>query len=335
MIKIIKETIIKEDKIEFILNKLGCEKIDLKHEEWVYSNYPNGDNPKGVCINKRNLAFSSKSNHGKGDIISLAMQILNIELSKALDWFKFNLGIVEYCKYTPKKILFGGLYKDMKSNFKIEKSKIYDISILNSYKNIPNIKFLQDGISLETQLKYKIMYDEESDRIIIPYFTDNGLIGISGRINYNNMSYKIPKYMAMVNYKKTRSLYGLYENYKNLVSNRIYVFEAEKSVMIADSMGIYNTVAVGHCGISRTQKNILLSLNPSEVIVCFDEGISEQTILDICKIFKTRSNLLKCKVGYIYDEDNKYLRKYEKESPIESKNWEELIKNNIKYLSEE
>lgn len=330
MIKLIKDTIIKENKIEYILSTIGCSKIDnISNTEWIYANYPTGDNPKGVCINRSNLSFSSKSNHGKGDIISLVMQVLNFNLPKTLDWFKFHLGIISYNNFKPKVSIFGGVYSDIKKNKETE-VKIYNNSLLDSYKNIPNLKFLQDGISLETQLKYNIMYDEETDRIIIPYFTEDGLIGVSGRLNYKSL--KKPKYIAMLPYKKTKTLYGVYQNYKNLVGNRIYVFEAEKSVMISDSMGIYNSVAVGHCGVSRKQKNILLSLNPTEIILCFDEGINEDTILSIANIFKNKNKLLTCNVGYIYDEENKYLKKYEKQSPIECGYWEELIKNNIRWL---
>lgn len=329
MIATIKDYIIKNNKIECILELLDCNNIDSKcNSDWIYACYPNGDNRKGVCINKNTLAFTSMSGHGKGDIFTLTMQILKLDLYNSMKWLKFKLGIISDSKYIKREI-FGGIYKKIKQNKSLEESKIYDMDLLLQYKDIGNIRFMKDNISLNTQLKYKIMYDVESDRIIIPYLNEDGLAGIVGRKNEDVLYDTQYKYLALLPYKKTNFLYGYYQNYQNLINNRIYIFEAEKSVMQSDTLGIFNCMATGHGGLSKKQRNLILGLNPTEVVICFDEGFDISNIKNVCNMFKRKNKLLNIKVGYIFDNSNKYMKKYQKQSPIECGNWDKLISEKI------
>ena len=165
------------------------------------------------------------------------------------------------------------------------------ISILNDYENIPNIRFLKDNISIETQKVFNIRFDNESQRIIIPIYNIYGeLVGVKGRANWNIKDDEC-KYLYLVPCSISQTLYGYHINYKYLVNaETIYIYEAEKSVMQCYTYGIFNCVALGNHNISDTQIQKLLELNPKQIIFMFDEGLHlEEVVGNISKCMKISS----------------------------------------------
>ena len=172
-----------------------------------------------------------------------------------------------------------------------------DKNILNEYVSIPCIRFIEDNISAKTQKKFEIGYDYKSQRITIPWRSiDGNIIGISSR---NNDDYSdAPKYLALKSFKKSNHLYGLFQNYNEIVSKRkIIIVESEKSVLQAYDMGIKNVVAVGCHSISENQI-YLLKYNVDMVTIMFDKDVAEDEVKEQCKKIKDKLGI---KVYYCID----------------------------------
>ena len=204
-----------------------------------------------------------------------------------------------------KKQLFGGFFKNIIGYEQYE--QLYDETVLKEYKSIPNVRFLEDNISAKTQRKFEIGYDYKTHRITIPWRSiDGNLIGISSR---NNDDYSdAPKYLALKSFKKSNHLYGLFQNYNEIVSKRkIIIVESEKSVLQAHDMGIKNVVAVGCHSISENQI-YLLKYNVDMVTIMFDKDVAEDEVKEQCKKIKDKLG-----IRVYYCIDNKDLLN-EKES---------------------
>lgn len=71
----------------------------------------------------------------------------------------------------------------------------------------------------------------------------------------------------------SQTLFGYSENYDSLYEGDILVFESEKSVLVLDSWGYHNAVALGSNTLSTTQAKLLMSLNPKSVTFMLDNNL--------------------------------------------------------------
>lgn len=291
------------------------------------------ENRTEIQLDTETLYYRDYKNDKKGDIISLVQDKLEVGFHEAIRHICKTLNI-DGLKFKQRKLPFEGCFKNIKSNF-LHACEVttYPESLLEYYSNLPNKRFLRDGISLETQKKFNIGYDVESLRITIPWRNSIGeLIGVTGRLNVDDCGNE-PKYLTLVPFYKSCAVFGLSQNYNNLVGGRIYIAEAEKSPMIADSFGINNVVAVGTKAISEVQKRLIKSLYPKEVIIAFDEDVDEDTLKSVCEKFNEKS-CVPIKVGYLYDKEKKFLPKDSKMSPFDLKDGVKKMINECLYWSE-
>jgi DNA primase len=166
------------------------------------------------------------------------------------------------------------------------------------------------------------MYDIETNRITIPWYNSEGdLVGVIGRFNASKKyitENNIAKYFPLVSFPKSRLLYALNINYNSILKEKtVFVGEAEKFPMQLDTYGVELGVSLGSHSISDTQVKLVHSMFPNQIIVCFDEGIEEENIINTCKKLQYKTNFYPCKVGYIYDKNNKYMKKESKSSPTD------------------
>jgi hypothetical protein len=337
----IKEYIQKNpENIINILEYIGCCKITDRGKEYRCAKDKTDNNPTRVVVSKETL--SSKIYDVvpiKGDLFTLIMNIKKCSLKEALQISCNVVGIDN--KYVNKKaqiqLPFGGYYKQIQSmdksnDYNIE-LQIYEESILDDFIKYGNIKFYQDGINYETQSRFNICYDIESNRIVVPWRNDRGwIIGIMGRYN-DSADYcvlnDIPKWYPIIPFPKSQVLYGYYENYKNIQSEgHVYIGESEKFVLQCNSMGIYNAVACGGHEISSTHRRLLLSLK-SDIIICFDHDIPIDYIIKQCNFLKPKNNLININIGYM-DTNNVLINK-QSPSDLGIDIWNKCI-DNIKYI---
>lgn len=265
---------------------------------------------KGIGGNLINL-ISIHNNWSVNSTINTIMKILNL---KSLD----NISI---------PFIFNGFYKRCKS-IKKNKDIIYPKELLDKYINFPNIRFLKDNISLETQFKFNIKYDSINNRIIVPWFDKKGnLVGITGRYNFDDLGNN-PKWKAVENFSKGNFLYGMYENQQGIEdSGYVIIGESEKFVMQLDTYGYHNALALGNCNITDTQARIIKSLPVGKVILALDEGINIEHLLDQCDKLKGGIFNNSKEIYCIFDNENKIIPKGSKGSPSDygKENFELLL----------
>lgn len=270
-----------------------------------------------------------------GDLFSIIMKCKNVELKHVMNTVKTELGI-SHIEFSKNKKIFGGFYDNIKVRNKgnIE-LKTYDESVLNDYSNKFNTLFLKDGISLSTQRKFRTGVCHHSSRITVPWFSYEGdLVGIEGRYMGDYKKDETPKWFPVLVFPKSQALFGYYTNYTHLQgAEEVYVGESAKFTMQLDSMDIYTGVGLGGNAIHSQQIKMLSWLNPKKIIFCFDEGLSEEIILNQINKTKVLLRFSDIQVGYVVDRDNIILKKDSKNSPsdVGKQGFKELINNYVEW----
>lgn len=337
----LKEYIIQNDKLKYILESIDCFKIKSYTKEYRCGN-PMHDNSTSVAINKESLMIKiyGKENKIKGDIYTLVMDSKNINFSQALKYIHKLLGL----KYT-------GIEKRKDDSVKVDilsvftkhiKHKSYNSDanleilqndIADEYISCPYIEWVKEGILPFTQEIFGIGYSSKSNRVVIPHRywcgMNNEYVGVIGRTLIKNYDmFDIPKYFPLHKYPKSMNVYGLNENYASIQkAGYVVVYESEKSPMKRHSR--LDGTGVSLCGheISDEQVKILISLN-IDIIIAMDKDISLEHVESMCdKFYGIRP------VYYIYD-DLGLLK--DKESPADKHNkvYKVLFDRKVKYSRE-
>lgn len=199
---------------------------------------------------------------------------------------------------------FGGFFLKLSPDYteELEDLKTYPEETLEPYADKFNLKFVRDGISIQSQAKYGVGYDTSSNRITIPERSISGdLVGIMGRANYDCEHEK--RWYPLVPCPRSKTLFGYTENYHRIQeTGNVVLFESEKAVMQCDSFGSNIALATCGCHVSDTQAKYIRKLFPKKVILAYDEGIEEEHLVNECKKLISNNLILKTKVGYIFDQ---------------------------------
>ena len=330
----LKNYIYENNKIEYILEQIGCHHIQYHNKGYYTCSNKDGDNKTAINIyNDENLnCVNHTRDIGKhADLITLIGFNMKLSFVDSIKYLHKILGLkYDYNKVKNKnkqenednKIDPLEIFKKIKrkrNKIDINDIEIFDNTIIEEYAPLPHINWIREGILLFTCEVFSIGYSFKKNRIVIPWHywcgTENDIVGIMGRSTLSNEQcdmLDIPKYLPLKTFPKSLHIYGLQQNYKNIMnSNLVYVVESEKSVLKLHSRGIKNAVAIGsHC-LSDEQIKILIGLNV-EIVICYDKDIKLDYVLNECKKFK---HIRKC--SYIIDEWDLL---EDKESPAD-KHW--------------
>lgn len=328
------------ESIEHILDVFGFDKIRKNHRELRCAFEP-GMNPTAVVIrlqDNENLFVKDYERSLSLDFINYLIKSKNISFKDVMNAIKQELHLDSIYNYKKKVGLFGGLYDRIsRSNNEIAVTT-YPEDILKQYGNTPNLLWLQDGISLNTQRKWNIGYDVQSQRITMPIRTSTGeIMAIKGRLNGVPEEFE-PKYLYIVNGPMSQTLFGYSENYSSLYENEILIVESEKSVLKMDSWGYNNVVAIGSNALSPTQCKLLMSLNPKCVTFMLDKSLPLENTKRNAEILKSFCTMRQLEIKYWNWEDNLTLD--EKAAPCDDtkEEFEYILQNevvDIKELMEE
>ena len=309
------------EQIEKILSYYNYHSINITDKE-IRCAKIGGDNPSGCRIKLNdNLSATDFTTSYNGDLFGLIATHTGLTYREVLKTITTMLGKKIEGNYQPEEeVLFDGFFDDLYIPYEDEEKEVtYDESVLDKYNNGYKWfkRFADDGILPSSQVKFKIGYDEVSNRITIPWRDSEGkLIGVIARIDND-----IPtnyKYIPLIPFPKHKYLYGLYENKEHIKkSKEVYVFESEKSVLLGDSLNYRSFVSLGGNSISTTQVEQILKLGVNKIVVCLDEGLDVSVIKKDIKTIKDCLFMRDCKVGFILDKENKYLPKGSKASPID------------------
>lgn len=329
----LKEIIIQNNRIQELLELIGCQKIQDRGE-YFQSTRPSGDNPMACQVWKDTLSVKIYTPHeGSGDIFTLVGATYGLNFPDSIRKILALLGIddTKFVAKKPKKTNIADcLLKYKVKNFTKRDISYYGEEILKDYIQLPNLVWAKEGITPKTQSKYDIGYDMATNRITIPHFSLDSMcgkyIGVMGRTLYKDYDlWGINKYLALVQFPKTYSLYGYLQNYFEIQkANYCVVFESEKSVLKRDSCEDYTALAIGGKDISPYQAKLIMALNV-DIVVALDEGVPLRHIREQCRKFSGYRN-----VYYMYGGLN------DKESPADlpDHKYKELFKKKIKYKDE-
>lgn len=340
----LKQFIYDNEKIEYILENLGCTKIVFHKEKDFYSScQPDGDNQMGVIIkNCPHLNYYSYSRgidieDGK-DIFNLIQDVKKIKFGEAIKYTHKVLGL-EY-KYSPNKkepekpkydplAIFKKAASRKRYICDVNDIKYLDENVLNDFAPGVHISWYQEGIMPWTSKKFGLCYSYAQRRQIIPirFWMDGSLVATNARTTIENYDlFGIKKYFISKGYNKTNNIYGFWENQKSIIkAGYCVLYEAEKSVLLRDSRNDPTGLALQGHSISEEQVRIILSLDINEIVICMDKDVPIEEVRSICeKFYRIR------KVSYILD---KWDLLEEKDSPADASNkiYNFLFKHRIVY----
>lgn len=310
----LKKYIFENQKIEFVLNKIGCHHIQYHSNKDFYScgNY-NGDNPG--AINIKNNKFLNVKNWTRekefgdaADIITLVEYNNKCSFVDAIKFLHSILGL-EY-KWQKSKVSSADtkvsdplyIFKKVQSNHRVNVNELQILNedLLDDYIPLIYIDWFREGIMPWSAKKFGLAYSYRKKRIIIPmrYWLTGELLGINSRttvVNYKEFGIK--KFFITPSYPKSLNIYGLYENYTAIQqAGYVVVYESEKSVLKRDSRHDSTGVALSGHTISDEQVRILVGLNV-DIIISMDKDVPLEEIRHICNKFYGIRN-----VFYTYDK---------------------------------
>lgn len=334
--KQLKEYIYENNRVENILENLGMRKIKWHdNRRYITCAFPNGDNPNG-CVIYNNEFFNIESytrdvqNKAgyKPDILSLVNFIRNDSFFESVKWVCNVIGIDYYHDFDdeiPESLrITKMIYEMQQGNLDQEDDRpLKPISekILTYYKHYINDMFSNDGISYQTQREFEIGYDDFTNRITIPIFSEIGdLVGVKGRLFKQKLEENELKYIYLEPCGRSKILYGLNKTYSYIQqSNKVFVGESEKFVLQLWTMGHYNAVGIGGKKISSQQIEKLTRLGV-DLVFAFDKDVTKKEIEDISNRFVEGVSIY-----YLWDDQNIL---DEKQSPSDNKEkFEHLLKN--------
>ncbi len=352
-LKVIKERIFNEDRIEDILEQLDCEYIKHVGNRWE-AQLPlkfGSNNKRSVQVYEdENLTSRVRSKGIRGDIYSLIAYIL-FEITEFEDvkdnlfqikaWICNTLGYHEYMEMRDdfeeeKKDYLSFLrpiQKQRKRRQLIEKWTTKENKVLDKDKvfswfvKYPHKNFLDDGINIKTQKEFEIMFDIDTQRVVFPIYNKDGeLISVKGRyVGDDEYILNEMKYLYLYNFDKSIELYNLHRALPYIKeTGEVIVFEAEKSPMKAWQYGYKNTVAIMGSELSPIQAYLLRNLD-ANIIFAYDNDMELDFVKKQAKQIRTR------KCFYIKD-DFELLE--EKQAPVDGGKeiWEKLYRECVKAL---
>lgn len=310
----LKEYIYKENKIEYILEQLGCHEIKYNEQKEYWSAaHSDGDNPQGINIrnneylNYRSFSRGVDYEDGK-DLISLVEITKKLSFVDALKYLHKILDLpFEFKKKEekPKKkfdplSVFKKVLRSNRRVVNVDDIHVLDDKLLDDYVPMLHIDWVREGITERARKKFNIAYSYKHKRVVIPhyYWMTNELIAFNMRTTIPNYEeFGIKKYYLSNGYNKSLNLYGYCQN-KDEIESKGYctLVEGEKSVLKRFSLGDGTCLALSGKSLSTEQIRIINSLNIKELVICLDNDVSIDEIRWIAEQFKHR-----IKVSYIKD----------------------------------
>lgn len=283
--KMVKDYIIANNKVEFILSSLGVENI-VDHEDYWSAPMPDGDNKNGVVLYK-DLGFKSYSRGLTGDIFTLIEYIKHTDFRGAMNWLCQLLNLDSgFTPAPPKKDMLAVFTKHLSHN----KVNVADIELpreaFDNMLDIEHISLLREGITPEAFRRFGCLYNIDRQRIVYVWhrWFDGKAVGMNQRTtNEAWQELGINKFVFSKGFNRGANLYGLWENCNNIKrKGEVVVFEAEKSVLKRASQLDYTAVALGGKAVTDEQVRILLSLNV-DIVLAFDQDVGAEHIKDVAE----------------------------------------------------
>lgn len=325
----LKEHILDNNCVEQILEELGCHHIRNKGE-YISAANKDGNNTQAIiiylnenltCINyTRQIAKNKRTT----DIFDLISFCEDCTFAEAMKWVCDIVGIDYYSEQQelPESLQLIKLLKSMSICDETEDNeplKPISEKVMNYYLPYGNKMWCDERISLETQKEFNIMYDPQSNYIVIPLYDQLGsLVGIKGRY-FGEPDEFHTKYTHLFKCNKSKLLYGYWQNKEYIKNSKVLiVVESEKSVLKLAEYGFRNAVAIGGKSLSKYQVE-LITRTGCLPLLALDKDCTKEEINHLASMFVNGVN-----VYAVYDDIGIL---DEKESPMDDEQkWNRLYK---------
>lgn len=335
-LRIIKKRLLDENKVEKVLEAIGCEYISYSGGR-IEAQLPqrfDSNNRRSVQV-RVNDDYLSSSIRSRGDfkgetrdIYSLVSYILNDKRGDDIQDDLYNaksficnlFGWSEYFKgsNTPSRIDYvaplRALLSSTRKKRNLEPNPVLPESIMDEYKikgqSVSFEDWIDEGIPHNIQVMYDVGFDLDSKRIVFPIRNRFGqIVGVKGRIMKTEDAPDF-KYLYLYKCNNGLELFNFHFAHPYILQyKKVYIFESEKSCMKAFANGIYNTLAIGASDVTDVQASVIKQLGLDiEVVLCYDEGITTEEIKTQAEKFIGR------KVYAMFDTDGLLGKK---DSPID------------------
>lgn len=294
---------ITEEQILKLLKSYGVEPYKIKEKEIWFKTICHGGHSHKLCYFRESKDFYCYTNCGKMSLFNLIMNIEKCDFSTSLKNICTVSGISikrdnrGFPRVINPELTYLQQRKERtnkKKKFDFTPLKKIDSNIMDYFStDIYYRGWLDEGITIESMDKFNIKWYELEKHIIIPHYDILGnLIGIRRRSlqekDKDNKYMPEDQIMMPKKYNYAHSLgmnlYGLYENKEAIKKYQtVIIVEGEKSVLLSDSFFGEDSVTVATCGfnISNWQRNILLQLGVSTVVLAFDNDYPYIDFMDI------------------------------------------------------
>ncbi|RDY88671.1 DNA primase [Bacillus amyloliquefaciens] len=345
----IRERIYREEKIQDVLEALGCWAINTEQGGKLFvAGLPDGDNERSVQV--KNIPSLTSNIRSKGitgsifDVISYILYEAITEeekkacLSKSKFWLCNELQYLEYIdefykltaekeKPQPNKWLHKLQKKRNKEDRQTVENAILSESVLDQYGNIPYIGWYADGLSLSTQKLFGVGIDVRSERATFPVHNRDGhLIGVKGRyIGKDEVIEDKYKYIYIQPCNKSIEFFNLHRALHYIKSlNEAIIVEGAKTTWFLTQWGYKNCISIEGDSMSDEQIKILKELGLGiKFVFAYDKDKDPKFIVN-------EVSRLTGRIRYgIYDKENLLS---DKDSPTDKgyKVWASLYKNKYK-----
>lgn len=294
-IRELKEEILNREVISDILSEIGCHHIQ-DHGEYFSCGNPTGDNIKSIVVYKNqyisctNYTRQITKNGRSADIFDLISYTQDCSFAESMKFVCNLIGLDYYGENTdmPESLQIIKLLKQMTIGEDDEDDapmKPISEKILSYYLPYGNKMWMDEGISLQTQADFKIMYDPYSNYIVIPIYDSLGsLVGVKGRY-FGEPDEQHSRFVYLEKCNKSRILYGLWENKEYIKNSKtLIIVESEKSVLKLAELGFRNVVATGGKCVSKYQVE-LITRTGCTPILALDKDCNESELQDIANMF--------------------------------------------------
>ena len=295
------ELVTTEDIIN-ILNDLGSDNpIKDKNNDNVlhFSTVCHGGDSHKLYYYIDSKFFKCYTSCGSMSLFDLIMSINNVDFSEAFKYLCKFKNIINFSKKgrgLQKKEVENDDLKFLKLHLhKKEKQLVklpsYNKYILNMFDNYMPLSWHSEGIIDEIADIFQVKFYINQLKCVIPHLDINGnLVGIRARNFLQHQVSSGKKYIPITiqgltyRFPIAFNLYGIFQNQHNIRKfKKVILFESEKATMLYGSyFGQENNISLGLCGMSFSlyQRDLLLSLNVEEVVICFDKQYQIELIND-------------------------------------------------------
>lgn len=267
------------DIVEYISQYV---ELTQKGDEWWGLSCFKAEKTPSFSVRKDPPFFYDYSSGIGGNLYKFIIAIKHCSSKEAIEEMKKFAGFdgeVSISSATSKMAATLDCKKFMRKpqTIKQSKSTVLADNFMERYSSNPEklVVWESEGISKEVLDKFQVKYDEFSDRLVYPIRNLEGkIVNIGGRtLDPKWKEKELRKYCYFYSWGTIDTLYGLAENMDEILKKKeVIIFEGCKSVLIAHSWGIKNTVAILTSHLNPHQMKILARLG-CRVVFALDKEI--------------------------------------------------------------